>query len=120
MKLVSLAQVKAHLRVDTDADDNDLNMKIEAASAMVVDYLKDYEFADFDSAGVILDTNGDPVNVKPHIQAPTMMLVGYLYKQRDGGMDESTRMQYGFTLGYGYMPIGVTALLYPYRVPTVA
>lgn len=116
MKLVTLAQVKSHLRVDTDADDNDLNLKIEAASAMVVDYLKDYEFADFDTAGVILDTAGDPVNVKPHVQIPTLMLVGYLYKERDGSMEFAVPNQYG----YGYMPVGVTALLYPYRVPTVA
>lgn len=116
MKLVTLAQASAHLRRDTDADDPDLLLKIEAASAMVIDYLKDYEYADFDSAGVILDSAGDPINVQARVQAATLLLIGYLYKEREGSNEHAVPAQWG----YGYLPIGVTALLYPLRTPTVA
>lgn len=115
MKLVTLAQARAHLRSDTDADDDDLLLKITAASAAVVRYLGDYEFCDFDSAGMIVDSAGDPINVQPRVQQATLMMVGYLYKERDG----SNAFAVPERFGYGYLPLGVTALLYGLRRPVV-
>jgi hypothetical protein len=52
------------------------------------------------------------LNVPPAIQAATKMMVGYLYSERYGSNEHATQIQ-GF-----YLPIGVTAILFPYRTPT--
>lgn len=115
MKLVTLEQVKAHLRIDTEDGDADLSLKVEAASSLVVDYLKDFEYAAFDSAGVILDSTGDPVDVLPKVQAATLLLVGFLHRERDGSNEYAVPSAWG----YGYLPHGVVSLLYNLRPPTV-
>src|SRR3546814_1598120 len=52
--LVSLEAAKAHLRVDHDEDDNDIALKLQAASAAVLRYLKTEGIADFvDSSGTL-------------------------------------------------------------------
>jgi hypothetical protein len=107
--LITLAQARAHLRVDGDADANDLTLKIHAASAVVLNYLKSGVERLYDSAGFIpLDSAGDP-DVPYEVYAATCLMLGYLYKQRD----ESTDFQMGF------VPPAVTALLYPLRDPVV-
>lgn len=117
MKLVTLAQARAHLRSDTEDDDDDLELKIEAASEMVIDYLGDFVYADFDSAGVILDSAGDPMNVNKRVQHATLMTVAYLSRERDGSQEFSVDPQFG----YGYaLPKGAMALLYSFRIPTVS
>jgi len=109
--LVSLQKASDHLRRDTSDDDNDLILKIHAASAAVINYLKDG--ATFlDSAGEIeVDTNGDAVNVPFEVQAATLLMIGFLYKDRDENADGAYEM--------GYLPRPVMALLYPLRVPAV-
>lgn len=115
MMLVTLEQASAHLRRDTTEDDADLTLKIEAASGMVVDYIGDFADTFLDSAGdPIEDSNG--VICPPKVQSAVLMLIGYLYRERDGSMEHTVPSQYG----YGYLPLGVTALLYPLRKPTVA
>lgn len=110
MKLVSLAQGKRHLRVDFEDEDNDIELKVHAASAAVLNYLKSGADAFLDSSGgVIEDSSGDPVGIPFEVQAATLLMLGYLYKDRDtnaGGEYEQ-----------GYLPKPVTALLYPLRDP---
>lgn len=117
MKLVTVSQARAHLRSDTEDDDADLALKIEAASELVVDYLGDYVYAEFDSAGVVLDSNGDPTGVTPRVQSATLITVANMYRERDGSQEYSVDPQFG----YGYaLPKGAMALLYSLRKPTVA
>ena len=114
MRLVTLQQARDHLRSDTDADDNDLLLKIEAASELIADYLKPAGMASFtDSAGYVLeDSNGDPLGVPRRVKAAALLMVGYLYKDRDANTDNAFSM--------GFLPAPVTALIYSRRVPTAA
>lgn len=110
MELVNLDQAKVHLRVDHDEDDDDIQQKIEAASAAVVTYLKS-------GADSFVDTSGAVVaDVPQDVQFATLLLVGHFYKNREAQGDSPVPAAYG----YGYLPLGVTALLYPYRTPTLA
>lgn len=111
--LVTLTQARAHLRSDTSDDDEDLTLKIHAASAAVINYIRNGADTFTDSAGdPILDTAGDPVGIPYEIKAATLLLIGYLYRNRDGDPDKD------FSLGF--LPFPVMALLYPYRDPSVA
>lgn len=116
MKLVTLAQVSAHLRRDTTADDADLEDIIEAASEMVVDYIGAAADAFLDSAGdPVEDSNGEYPDVPKRVQRATCVLAGFLYKERDGSNENQVPSQWG----YGYLPVGVVSLLYSMRKPTV-
>lgn len=112
--LVSLAQASAHLRRDTAADDADLTLKVYAASAAVMNYIQGPGIDGFtDSAGdVFVDSNGEPVDVPYDVQAATLLLIGYFYKNRDDNPDGAFER--------GYLPAPVCALLTPYRDPSVA
>ncbi|HEY8355161.1 MAG TPA: head-tail connector protein [Methylophilaceae bacterium] len=116
--LVTLDQAREHLRSDTDADDADLRLKIQAASAAVLDYLGGYSASFTDSSGnVLTDSDGAPIGVPERVQQATLMMVAYLYRERDGSQKYAVPAQFG----YGYaLPQGVTALLYSLRKPTVA
>lgn len=129
--LVSLQEAKDHLRVDTDDGDNDLTLKIHAASNAVLNYLKRsglaYEY-ELDTAGDPLrDTAGDPVFlldtagdkiVLPEVQAAVLIMLGVIYIDRDakdfvdGGNTQ--------TLGELHMPRTVKWLLDPLREPSHA
>jgi hypothetical protein len=112
--LVSLDQAKDHLRIDNDAEDNDLVLKIKGASRAVMRYLKDTGTESFtDSFGdVYEDSNGVALNVPEDIQSATLLMLGYLHRDRDGDTEKAYTM--------GFLPAAVTALLYPLRTPTVA
>ena len=104
--LVTLDQAKLHLRVDHDSDDDDITLKVHAASASVLSYLKDNALNYVDSSGVALG------EIPYELQAATLLLLGALYGNRgeDGGTSS------GFS---NYLPPAVVSLLYPLRVPTV-
>jgi hypothetical protein len=118
--LVTLEQAKLHLRVDTDDEDEDITLKIEAASAAVLGYIGDAQY-DF------LDTGGDPLNLdelteQPAIRAlhvarqATLLMVGEFYRNREPSATDVVPERFG----YGYLPRAVVALLAPYRTPTIA
>lgn len=111
MMLVTLADGKKQLRIDHDDDDDFVTLQIHAASGMVMNYLKDEGSDSFtDSAGELtLDSNSEPVGVPYEVQAATLMMLGYLYRNRDNDMDGEYEM--------GYLPRPVMAMLYPLRDP---
>src|SRR3546814_6088760 len=82
--LVSLEAAKAHLRVDHDEDDNDIALKLQAASAAVLRYLKTEGIADFvDSSGTPPEDSSGIVEAVPaDVRAATLLMLGYLYKDR--------------------------------------
>jgi hypothetical protein len=109
--LVSLQQAKAHLRVDTSDEDTHIALLTEAASGAVLNYLKDDSAAFLDSYGDVMDSNGEPIGVPREVQSATLLMLGYLYKDRDGDPENAYEM--------GYLPKPVTALLYPLRTPAL-
>lgn len=128
--LVTLAEAKAHLRVDSDADDTWLAIFIPAISAAVLSWLKDdwraYETM-VDSNGdpiedsngdqfPVLDSNGDPATVLPHVKAAALVELGQQYRFRDGSGAEAVPSHegHGYVLGRG-----ATALLQAKRKTTV-
>jgi len=128
MMLVTLQEASDHLRRDTDYDDDDLTLKIHAASAAVMNYLKRDSLAyepERDSSGeIVRDSNGWPVPmldssdepvVRFEVKAATLLMIGELYKNREGEQGGEIPTQWG----YGYLPRPVVALLYPLRTPAL-
>jgi len=115
MMLVSLYRAKNHLRMDHDAEDDMITMYIRAASAAVLNYLKDgaddfLNSSSYDSNNeIVVDADGEPVGIPYEVQAATLLMVGHLYKGRDNNE--------GGAFEQGYLPKPVTALLYPLRDP---
>lgn len=123
---ITLAEAKRQVYIleDEDHDDALLTILIGAASGSVRRYLKDTLpwqpvldsnlMPEVDSNGATvyeIDSNGDKV-VLEEVKQATALLVGYFYKNRDDNPDNA--------FDRGYLPMPVTALLYPLRVPTVA
>ncbi|MBA1249849.1 head-tail connector protein [Pseudomonas luteola] len=105
MMLVTLEEARLHLRVDAEDDDPDLTLKIHAASGAIINYLKKPAF--IDETGALL-----PEAVPFEVKASVLLLLGYLYKNRDEDP--------GKEFNLGFLPPYVTALLYPLRDPAIA
>lgn len=122
MMLVSLRQARDHLRIDTEDDENDLELKIKASSLAVINYLgleTAEKYIDFDSFGdVEFDSNSDPEGVPEPIQSAVLLILGDLYADRDGRdfIEGGTSER----LGQIILPRTVHFLLDPYRVPRLA
>ena len=114
--LVSLTAAKKHLRVDHDDEDSDIELKVLAASAAVLDYLKSYATFLDSEGSVPQDSEGEPQGVPYQVQAATLLLLGDLYKNREPQGDDVVDAQFG----YGYLPRAVITLLYPLRDPALA
>lgn len=103
--LVTLQQASDHLRRDTTDDDDDLTLKIEAASGIVLAYITE-------SAYVPDEAGAPTAQVLPEVQNATLVMVGYLYKDRDQDADEQWER--------GYPPRPVASLLQHLRTPGIA
>lgn len=112
--LVTLAEGKARLRVDQNSEDADITDMIEGASRLVLLYLKTEGIADFvDSSGnLVEDSNGIVENVPAEVKTATLMMLGYIFKDRDNDENHEYEM--------GYLPRPVTAFLYMRRDPALA
>jgi Phage QLRG family, putative DNA packaging. len=118
---VTLERGKQHLNMDHDLDDALIMAYIGAASGAVKNYLKSaspYEVERDSNDDPILDSSGDPTYVvdssddkviKYEVQAAVLLMLGFLYKDRDENPDQAFQA--------GYLPKPVTALLYPLRTP---
>lgn len=98
--MITVEDLKAQARIDTDAEDALLQVYVDAANASVEKYITD-ELAEVPEATV---------------KVAQMQLASMMYRERDGSNEYAVPAQYG----YGYLPIGVVALLYPYRKPSMA
>lgn len=123
MMYVTLDRAKRHLNMDHDQDDVLIEAYIGAASGAVKNYLKSaspYEVERDSNDDPILDSSGDPTYVvdssddkvvKYEVQAAVLLMLGFLYKDRDENPDQA--------FAQGYLPKPVTALLYPLRTPAL-
>lgn len=93
-KLVTVAQAKTHLRVDHQDSDADIHLKLDQASAIVMDYIRPPE------------EEWDEATAPPLIQAAVLLVLGELY---DGSR----------AMGDPLTP-GVKNLLRRYRDPALA
>lgn len=127
MNLITLEEAKAHLLVDHDDDDVDIERKLKEASGAVLTYLDGAPVGQpqRDEQGTIVrDESGEPMYVRDNdqlmvryeIKAAVKLLLGELYKHRESEQDGEVSSQYG----YGYLPRPVVALLYPLRKPAFA
>lgn len=106
--LVTLEETKSRLRIDHNDDDTTLEGYIEAASGSVINYLKGQAEVLLD-----LDSGGDlpsGAEVPAVIQTAVILLVGYWYDPIEPNKDFER----------GYLPMPVTAILYPLRDPALA
>lgn len=109
-ELVTLAQVKASLRMDAGDTDDDalLGQLIAGSTRMVIKYLKAAALPFLNEDGTVKED----ANIPADIQTAAIILVGFLFKNYASDEDE--------VFDRGYLPKPVTAILYPHRVPTVA
>lgn len=115
MKLVTLQQAKDHLRRPASAaEDDDLTLKIHAASAVVINYLDDGATFLDSNGDLPVDSNDEAIGVPYEVQAATLLMVGDLYENRGGGGGGVINPAYSGN----NLPAVVVALLYPLRVPT--
>jgi hypothetical protein len=107
--LVTLQEGKDHLRLTTpagDAGDADLQLKLDAAEAVIVDYLKVPDPATF---------TGDAI-----VRAAVLLQFGALYRWRgDDAETLAARASEGYTGEQGFLSPVVTALLQRKRDPTL-
>ncbi|NIG13015.1 phage gp6-like head-tail connector protein [Pantoea sp. Al-1710] len=104
---VTLDEAKAHLRIDTDDGDDDLQQKIYSASASILDYIQS-------SRDVLVDDDGEVIegtNELDRVKMATLLLVGILDAFRNA--EDDTMFQ------QGYLPFTVTSLIYSLRSPTI-
>lgn len=109
MEIITLAQAREHLRSDTNDDDADLQLKIDAATDAVLDYISVPEADLFDASGA---PKADVRGAK-RVQQAILLTIGWLYEDREGSMPQAIEAGHGFTL-----PRGAAALLYSMRKPT--
>ena len=99
--LVTRQQAADHLRIDdATAEADDLDLKILAASAVVLDYLE-MDMEDFGDS----DSDGE-VEIPYQVQAAVLLLVGDMHRHRDTGSPDYTEAT---------LPSTVRALLYPLK-----
>lgn len=123
--LVTPEEAIAHLKItDADVDMLDLQLKINAASKVVLKYLAGANFYELEvdiNNVPIVDTNGDSIYAETtngdrivmyEVQAAVLLMLGYLNRERDADEDKAFEM--------GFVPRPVTALLYPLRTPVIA
>lgn len=93
MSIVTIDQVRDHLRYDTEDNDPMLEMYIKAAESAVLNYVTD-------------TFEGDYPNDLKHA---VLLMVGMFDREREPSKESS--------IADNYLPPVVRALLYPYRQP---
>ncbi len=116
LMLVSLEQASNYVHRDTTADDAELSLLVAAASQAVALHLASgsayLDFLDSDLEAVQTDSDGVAQEVPPVVQAATLFLTGWLYRNRDADPENVFKD--------GFMPYPVRLLLGPLRSPVMA
>lgn len=107
MALITLAQAKAHLRIEPDETSHDemLEVYIDASSQLVLDYLK-LPYGSYE------DTAGDPLDVPGAVTAATLIMTAIFFREREAGSEDAMNL--------GELPRAVTRVLWMYRYPSIA
>lgn len=117
-RLLTLAQAREHLRTVDLEDDVDLQLKIDAATQLVCEYISDRQPADEDWIATIEGWDGVsyPSTAPPVIVAAVLQQVAELYRFRgddvEGDLPKSVE--------HGALSPLVARLLHRYRSPTLA
>lgn len=104
--LVTLDQIKKALVIDFADDDDALDLMNLAASAAVLDYLK------LDAEDLIPLTGGGVSEIDDRARQGTILLVGFLYRNRDRNDDKD--------FSRTGLPAPVVSILHPLRYPSFA
>jgi hypothetical protein len=109
--LVTLDEAKIHLHIheDDDSQDLDVNLRIDAASAIVMGYIKRKTTDEWE-----LDTSPVQFRIPPDIKSATLLVIGELFLTREAGTS---------TVGSvirGPLSQTVKDILHQYRDPTMA
>ena len=104
--LITLAEAKAHLRVDFADDDALIDVLIQAASEAVLDYLKGIGSEDFFNGSVVVS------EVPARVRLATGHLTKFYY---DDHVDKGSLS----FADLGELPPPVVALLYRMRDPAI-
>lgn len=129
LELVTVAEARAHLRLDSTADDAWLAIFIPAVSDAIARWLKDwwrlYVTELDENNSPILDSNGDQIplidsngdyEVKPAVRAAALIELGSQFRFREGDGAATVPIE----AGHGYtLCNAATALLSPLRKSTV-
>lgn len=126
--LVTIQEAKAHLRVDSTADDTWLAVFIPAISQAVLTWLKDewraYEWVTDSTGEFLRDSNDEPYIledsngpvIKPVAAAACLVELAQQYRFRDGSGAAAVQSH----AGHGYvLGAGATSLLNGLRKGTV-
>lgn len=106
IELVTLEEVKNHLRIDHDADDELLKGNIKIASAVLMAFIQGSKDKVVDEEGALIE--GEALS---RMKGSALRLVGILYRNPDGAEKEE--------LMHGELPFAVTFLIYDLRCPTI-
>lgn len=104
---VTIGQAKAHVLVDHDSDDAQLQSMIEQASAIILDYLKLASVPASWTDGTGSTGDSPSGAVPPLIQAATLLIIGELYRTREAA-------------DINVLSAGIKSLLHRYRDPSLA
>lgn len=96
-KIVTLQQLKDHLRYDHDDEDDFLELTLEAAEDVVLGYIT-----------VTFDDGEYPAVIKKAV----LVMAGYMDAYRNAESEAPTNGN--------FLPMPVQALLYRYRTPTIS
>lgn len=106
IELVTLEEAKDHLRIDTDAGDADLKIKIQAGSAALISYIQG-------SRNLVLTDSGDLISGEVLLRLKSALLILLGWMDRNRGAEEEERLQ------QGELPFSVTMMIYDLRKPSI-
>lgn len=110
VELVSLEAAKAHLRVKSDREDSDIQLKLNAATQIATGYLDrdvfatEQDLADALTSGALTRTY--PLVVTDMVRAGILLILGDLYANREDVVTGTIATQ---------LPTGARACLRPLR-----